>query len=61
MALHELNGRYGKAALASASLGPAQAAARELQAVIEEGIFVFSDERRRRSYDDDVMEPISIL
>ncbi len=60
-ALHELNGRYGKAALHNASLGPAQAAARELQAAIEEGIFVFSDERRRRSYDDDVMEPILML
>ncbi len=60
-ALHALNARYGRAALQGASLGPAQAVARELQATIEEGIFVFSDERRRRSYDDDVMEPVSLI
>jgi len=46
--------RYGRAALRGAALGPARVAASELQGLLEEALFAFSDERRRRAYDDDL-------
>jgi DNA-binding response OmpR family regulator len=52
--LRVLNEEIGREALATARLGPASSAARELWTIIEEGLFVFADERRRRSYDEDM-------
>jgi DNA-binding response OmpR family regulator len=52
--LRALNEEIGRDALATARLGPATSAARELWTIIEEGVFVFADERRRKSYDEDM-------
>lgn len=51
--LLDLVRRYGRAALRDAPLGPARAAATELQGLLEEAVFAFSDERRRRAWDED--------
>jgi hypothetical protein len=51
--LLELVRRYGRAALRDAALGPARAAATELQGLLEEAVFAFSDERRRRAWDEE--------
>jgi len=53
--LTALNTEVGREALKNEALGPAMPAARELWTTLEEGIFVFSDERRRRSYDEDLL------
>ena len=53
--LTALNAEVGRDALKNEALGPAMPAARELWTILEEGIFVFSNERRRRSYDEDLL------
>ena len=53
--LTELNQSVGRDALKSEALGPAMPVARELWTMIEEGLFVFADERRRRVYDEDLL------
>lgn len=52
--LRALNDELGRDALSGARIGPASAAARELQTLIDEALFVFADDRRRKSYDDDL-------
>jgi hypothetical protein len=52
--LQALTQRFGRAALRGAALGPARVAANELQGLLEEALFAFSDERRRRAYDEDL-------
>lgn len=53
--LTALNAEVGRDALKNEALGPAMPAARELWTILEEGIFVFSNERRRHSYDEDLL------
>ena len=53
--LTELNQSVGRDALKSEALGPAMPVARELWTMIEEGLYVFADERRRRVYDEDLL------
>ena len=53
--LTALNHSVGREALKSEVLGPAMPVARELWTMIEEGLFVFADERRRRVYDEDLL------
>ena len=52
--LRVLQEEIGREALATARLGPATSAARELWTILEEAVFIFADERRRQSYDEDL-------
>ncbi len=47
----------GREALAGVKLGPATSAARELWTLLDELAFAFSDEQRRKSYDEDASLP----
>ncbi len=53
-ALRVLCDEVGREALASSRLGPAMPAARELWTILDEASFVFADDQRRHSYDEDL-------
>lgn len=52
-ALLDLVAAVGQQALGSSKLGPASSSARELWTLLDDYIFVFSDDRRRQAYDDE--------
>ncbi len=52
--LHALEAAVGRDTLKNTNLGPAGSSARELWTLLEEHNFVFSDERRRKTYDADL-------
>jgi len=54
--LQQLQQRWGRAALRDHVLGPATGAARELWAVLDEGLFIFADDRRRATYDRELTD-----